>query len=104
MDTNKAAIATIILMILLTLTQQVSAADLPSYFDECKQVAIRKLESKARLNEASIVSIELYASDLIWYKPSKYFLFLAKAITKNGTEIELETVTQKPFLPPGECF
>lgn len=93
-----------IVLIFTLNVQQLSAAELPSYFPECQKAAARKLHTLAGLEDAYLIKIELINQDLTWWKPSKYFLFEGIARKADGTEISLRTITQKPIIPRGECF
>jgi len=78
----------------------------PSYFDECANVAVQKLSLQAaELNSVlNIDTVELETIDNRWYLPSHYLWFTAVGYTRAGRAVELRTMTQKPRLPPGQCF
>jgi hypothetical protein len=78
----------------------------PKYVEECRKPATEKLKSIAQINNMTIdeSSITVSSIDDRWYNPSKYVWFSAMVKKADGSTEVIQTLTQKSFLPPADCF
>ena len=96
-----------LLMILFVFNLSAIAAVDEKFVEECKEVAIEKLDIKAndlgaKLDERTIEKLDeekkvLSKSAFVWFK--------AEAYNKSGDRIFVTTITEKPLLPLKKpCF